>query len=189
MTGGDRRPECREHPRRAARPGRSPVDGGPATQIGITIGRRARLYQALGESERDYRLLLDQAADGIFISDPASTTTFTVNAQACALSGYSRDELLALGVADLIGMDELAATVRHWGNLKATPPRVIVAERRLLRKDGTATPVEVSTRLLPDGRLQEIARDITERKRTEEELRRRAFHDPLTGLPNRDLFH
>ena len=156
-----------------------------ATDVGIAIGR-ARLYAALRESEQDYRLLLDQAADGIFISDPTGRYR-TVNAQACHLSGYSRDELLRRGVADLIATADLASVIGRWGDLQADPAAIVVAERHLRRKDGTFIPVEVSARLLPDGRLQEIARDITERKRADEELRRQAFHDPLTGLPNRIL--
>ena len=42
------------------------------------------------------------------------------------------------------------------------------------RKDGSVFPAEISTKLLPDGTLQGIARDISKRKRAEQELRRHA---------------
>lgn len=156
-----------------------------ATDVGIAISR-ARLYAALRESEQGYRLLLDQAADGIFISS-TDGRYLTVNDRATALSGYTRAELLQRGSVDLFASEDLPFGRKHTGELRADPHAVVVAERRLRHLDGRSIPVEVSARRLPDGRLQEIVRDITERKRAEAELRRQAFHDPLTGLPNRTL--
>ena len=47
--------------------------------------------------------------------------------------------------------------------------KIVVSEHRLLRKDSNKVPVEISARILPDGRLQEIIRDITDRKLAEDE--------------------
>ena len=60
-----------------------------------------------------------------------------------------------------------------------------------MRTDGTEFPMELAiTRIeLPNGMgFTAFMRDLTERKRTEQELTRLAFHDTLTGLPNRALF-
>ncbi len=67
-------------------------------------------------------------------------------------------------------------------------------ELRQHRSDGSPIDVELSTAPLraPDGELIGVigvAADITERKRLAEQLRHQAFHDPLTDLANRALFH
>ncbi len=60
-------------------------------------------------------------------------------------------------------------------------------ELRLKCKDGRIVPVEINATLLPDGNVFGSCRDISQRKQLEDSVRRLAFHDPLTNLPNRRL--
>src|SRR4030042_3738623 len=55
-------------------------------------------------------------------------------------------------------------------------------------KDGEVKEIEFKLTFLDDGRIIVMLSDVTERKRTEEELAYKATHDLLTGLPNRILF-
>ena len=85
------------------------------------------------------------------------------------LTGYAREELLQLTVSDTYpAPDRDAATLRV---VAVGSGRATVTERSLLRKDGTVIVVESNARRLPDGRLLGAVRDITERKRLEEQLR------------------
>jgi diguanylate cyclase (GGDEF)-like protein len=70
-------------------------------------------------------------------------------------------------------------------------PAIRAREARGRRRDGTTFPVELTfndTRVDRERRDIVVVRDITERKRFDEQLRHQAFHDPLTQLPNRALF-
>ncbi len=149
----------------------------------VTARRAAEA--ALRESEGRYRALVEQAPDGICVFDEGGRF-FEVNARACAMLGYAREELLGLGTVDVIAPTDLAA--------RPLPPLAVgggslLEERLMRRKDGTTFPAEASVTRLPDGRKQAILRDIGERKRLEARLAHQATHDPLTGLPNRALFH
>ncbi len=137
----------------------------------IDVTARARAEEALRASARDYRALMEQAADGIFLMDGARRFV-DVNARACALLGYTRDDLLRLGVADVIDAADLAATPLRVGAVDAGA--TIRGERWMRRTDGTLVPVEMSVAALTDGRVQAIARDITERVRAREALERSA---------------
>jgi PAS domain S-box-containing protein len=131
--------------------------------------QRRQFEVALRESEARYRTLIEQASDGIFVSD-ASGRYIDVNARGCAMLGYSREEILALQISDLIPSEDLTAAPVKYEALSAGAP--IVSERRLRRSDGTLLAVEISALRLPDGRLQGIARDITDRKRADAEIRK-----------------
>jgi len=138
---------------------------------------------ALAASEARYRLLLDQASDGIFVV--GSDGRFVeVNARACAMLGYARAELLGLTSRDVIASDDLATRPM------ADPPSgaYLLDERLMRRKDGTVFPAEASVSRLLDSQQQAIVRDISERKALEAQLRHQAYHDTLTGLPNRARF-
>jgi PAS domain S-box-containing protein len=122
--------------------------------------------------------LFDQASDSIFIADTDGRYT-EANAAACRLSGYSRKELIGKTIADLIPSEDLArlAAVREVLLSRGT---IDVAEWTLVRKDGTPVTVEVSAKILPDGRWQAFVRDVTERKRLDTDLRdANAFLDAI----------
>ncbi len=131
----------------------------------------------------DYRLLLERAADGIVVMD-ADGRFVEINARACVMLGYAREELLGRTSRALIAPEDLAA--RPMADLAATGR--FLDERLMRRKDGTTFPAEASVARLPDGRMQAILRDITARRALEEGLRHQATHDGLTGLPNRAYF-
>ncbi len=122
----------------------------------------------LAESEAKYRLLLEQAADGIFMADPQGNYVL-VNSKGCQMLGYRLDEMVQLNVRDTISAEDLAAAPPHLDELRAG--KMITSERRMRRKDGTVFPVEISASRLADGQLQAIVRDISERKQAEAALR------------------
>ena len=129
---------------------------------------RKRGEEALRASEAHHRTILENIGDAVFIADPQGRY-LDVNPRACELTGYSRDELLQLTVSDTYpAQDRDAAALRI---VDVAGGRAAVTERPLLRKDGAILVVESNARRLPDGRLLGAVRDITERKRLEEQLR------------------
>jgi diguanylate cyclase (GGDEF)-like protein len=83
----------------------------------------------------------------------------------------------------VIAPEDLAA--RSLMDDRRAARKGLLFERTMLRKDGTRMLVEISARLLDDGSVQAIVRDITERRRAEEALHVLATQDALTGLLNR----
>ncbi len=133
------------------------------------VTERKRVEQALRNSEENYRQLFEQAADGIFIAD-AQGNYIDVNPSACALLGYTAEELCELNISELVTVeDQEAAPLQHMELNKEGPG--MMTERRLIHKDGSLVDVEISARRLPDGRLQGMVRDITARKKAEQKER------------------
>jgi PAS domain S-box-containing protein len=137
---------------------------------GIVQNRQAE--GVLRDSEEKFHNLFEHANDGILLVDPATRGFLDANEIASARLGLTRHQLLELTVDDLVpgeaveGLDELTAEILDSGRL--------VFEQTHLRKDGSALPVEVSARVIEYGRRKVIlsfARDITERKRADDELR------------------
>lgn len=126
------------------------------------------MITALQESEKKYRILIEQASDGIFIFDHQENI-IDVNSMACQMLEFTREEFLRQSMRDLIPADEYDDANSHFSELLAG--KAVISEKRMLRKDGTLISVEMSTKMLEDGRLQTIVRDITERKKAEEALR------------------
>ena len=138
------------------------------------ITERKMAEELLRQSEARYRLLVEQTVDGIFVAD-ARGHYMDVNSAGAAMLGYTREEVLQLSLADILAEDELArlpgAVAAHAGGA------VVRDEWRFRRKDGSLFPGEIMGRQLPDGRLQGIVRDITDRKRAEEAMRKLAQRD------------
>jgi PAS domain S-box-containing protein len=125
---------------------------------------QVKLTEELRKSEEQFRTLVEQASDGIFVSS-AQGHYLDVNSAGCRMFGYSREEILRLGIAELVAADELPRLAPHVARLRSGESDI--SEWRFYRKDGSLFVGEVSARQLPDGRLQAFLRDISERKRTE----------------------
>lgn len=114
-------------------------------------------------SARRYRELLNLAVDGILIGSHEGVIT-DVNECMCGLFGLQREEV----VGKHIGQMPFAPQ-----SLKETPFRfdllyngeTVVSERTIARPDGSAVMVEIRSKMMPDGILQSIYRNITERKK------------------------
>jgi PAS domain S-box-containing protein len=146
---------------------------GPTLERELTQARKRREHlaagQALKASEERYRTLIEQASEGIFIADALGNYQ-DVNPAGCALLGYSRDEILGLNMKDLVDQAELAFEPLRMEDLLAG--KVVTMQRRMVRKDGSLLSVEISAKMLADGRLQGFVRDITGREQAGDELRR-----------------
>jgi PAS domain S-box-containing protein len=139
------------------------------------ITERRNLENTLRESEEKFRNVFDWANDAILLHtltvEGAPGRFIEANQVACHMLGYTRDELLAMGPADIIAPElhpQLAELVRQ-----AQTQDSFLIESRVLRKDRTTVPVESSIHLVNyEGKRIWIShiRDITERKRAETEL-------------------
>ncbi len=144
----------------------------------VLTGRTARVRrlvtqrtQELRASEQRYRRLVENAGEIIVLHDSKGNIV-DVNKLACETSGYTRDELLAMNVSDIDQGVSSGEHLRFWNLGDDRYP--VTFEGTHVRKDGGTFPVEV--RLVPiylgNRRLMlGMARDITDRKRAEEELR------------------
>ncbi|HZV65085.1 MAG TPA: EAL domain-containing protein [Telluria sp.] len=142
------------------------------------------------EDLRRFRTAMDCTADAIFLVRRASMRFIEVNATACTMLGYSREELLQLGPVP-ISTAEPAEHAALYDALivKGTNEH---SESQLRRKDGSWLQVEVHRQALrsgPDWIIVGVVRDITERRQAQKMLQHQAHHDGLTGLPNRTLFY
>jgi diguanylate cyclase (GGDEF)-like protein/PAS domain S-box-containing protein len=167
-------------------PAEGEIVGGTAINEDIT--ERRALADALRESEARYQALFEHSIDAVFLTK-RDGSILSANAQACELLGYTEDELRALGRRVLTEPDDprVAALLdehRREGGARG--------ELDLRRKDGGSVPVDVSSATFRDrsGELcaSLIIRDITDRKRAEEHIEYLAYHDDLTGIPNRAHF-
>jgi PAS domain S-box-containing protein len=141
------------------------------TSIDVTERRRAE--EALREGEKRFRTFVDHAADALFIYDFEQGTIVDVNQQACASLGYTRQELIGT-TALAFHLDAERAQIESVEQ-RAAAGEFVFDTHWHRRKDGTLFQAEVHTsQYWFGGRrfLLKVARDVTDRKRAEEALRR-----------------
>lgn len=155
-----------------------------------TEKERLSAEEALRESEDRYRRLVELSPEAIALR--CENKFVYINAAGAQLLGAKTpDELISKSVWDIVHPDYLEIVKqRIWQVEKKGQPTDLV-EQKLIRLDGEIVDVEVAG--IPSSYQGKIAtqiviRDITERKRAQERLLHDAFHDTLTGLPNRSLF-
>ena len=147
--------------------------GRPLRQFGVLqdITELRQAEQELRASEARFRTFVDHATDAFFLLDD-DWTILDVNRQACDGLGYSREELIGRHKSDFdVGLD---GTSIQRLKQRMVAGEAITFETRHRRKDGTSFPVEVRVDQFEQGgrRYLCLVRDITERKRAEDALRR-----------------
>lgn len=134
------------------------------------------------------KFALDQANDAVFLIDPAGGHRFRyVNEQACRSLGYSRDELLKMSVLDIDPVLDLEAARKVDEQLRNQAYTRFETFHR--RKDGAVFAVEISTTAIEyEGQTLSLAivRDISERKRIEQEMaaREQEFRNLAESTPD-----
>jgi PAS domain S-box-containing protein len=134
-----------------------------------TLRSRAARERAEQEVAR-LSFALDRVREAAFLIDERGRLHF-VNEEACRVLGYSRAELLGLGIPDIDPEFPAERWADHWRDLQAQ--RSLSFESRHRTQDGRSFPVEISANYFEyGGRAYNLAlvRDITERKRAEEAL-------------------
>jgi PAS domain S-box-containing protein len=125
-------------------------------------------WQAIGALDR-YAAIFQHAPDGIFVAD-LDGRYVAVNDAGCGMLGYAREEIIGKTIIDLIPAEDVD---RLWqSKAQMLEGSAHVDQWKLRSKDGTWLPVEISGKILPDGRWQGFVRDMSERKRLEEALRK-----------------
>jgi diguanylate cyclase (GGDEF)-like protein/PAS domain S-box-containing protein len=147
--------------------------------------------RALAESEARFRALAESTSDLVCLHTPDGIYQYA-SPSVRRLLGYEPDELVGTNPADYIHPDQRAHVERRFHVHLPAGSKPVEFSYRIRRRGGAYTWFEtVITPIVSSNgqivQLQSSSRDITERKRTEEELVRLAFHDELTGLPNRAL--
>lgn len=138
-----------------------------------------------------FRLAMDATADAITLVNRTTMRFVEVNATACTMLGYSREEFFQLRPDQLGGGTSLEIEGMYDALIAGTGSRV-PRETELCRKDGSQIQVEVQRHVERSGAdfiVVGVVRDITERKRADKRLHHLAHYDALTGLPNRTLFN
>ena len=135
----------------------------------------------------EFKGTLDAEPDAVIIFEPRNWRILYVNRGASVLLGYSSDEVLRMAPADFMAEDGIAFREALKPLLEASQPHVLIETK--FRRSPPALPIDVSVQLIriDSDRIVSIARDITERKRTQLE-RELLYREAVDAIRARDEF-
>ena len=153
--------------------------------VGLNITERKLAENALKESEEKYRSIFENSTDAIFLTRPDGSI-LDANPAAEEMYGYTKDELRKLGRSGIVDIDDPRL---HSSITKRASTGKFKSEFNSIKKDGRKFLTDVTGKLFTDGKGNKkgiiIARDITERKKIENELKenQRTFETLISNLP------
>ena len=151
-----------------------------AIMVSMDITERKRVEDELAQSEEWHRALVDiagKAGLGVTIiqnTEERQGAFVYANDQYCLMTGYSRDELSGMSFLDTVAPDDREAIQERYRRRQKGKQEPGMYEARLLRRDGTIMPVEISVCTMTYGGRVATAsffRDIIDRRKAEEDLR------------------
>ena len=159
----------------------------------LAVRENVRLLadHAVRQNEARFRSLVQHSSDVIIVTRSNGTMRF-VSPSANRVFGYDPSEMVGRPIATLLHPDDRDRAATLFEHAGRTPGVTGPVEWRFRQLDGSWLSAEIlATNLTGDPTVRGIVlntRDVSERKRLEEQLTHQAFHDPLTGLANRALF-
>jgi len=164
--------------------------GKPAFMSLITdITERKLAENKLVEAESKYRNLVENALVGVYLVQ--NNSIIYANPYVERLFGYSKEELYTMNILELLTDEDKARVISEIGVLKNNLFDKTY-EYRIIKKDGSIIIIETHAKTFNsnggNARIGTIV-DITHIRKAEEEIKYMAYHDALTGLPNRYQFN
>jgi diguanylate cyclase (GGDEF)-like protein/PAS domain S-box-containing protein len=155
------------------------------------VTERKEAEKVIKESEERFRSLVQNTSDIITILDADGTITY-VSPAVERVTGYKPEEQIGTDAFRPVHPDDREQALSIFTEVLKSPGLHPPLEFRVPHKDGSWRYLEhVVNNLLDDPAIRGVvvnSWDVTERRVLEEQLRHQAFHDPLSGLPNRALF-
>jgi diguanylate cyclase (GGDEF)-like protein/PAS domain S-box-containing protein len=164
-----------------------------SSQVALALESAALTEDLLmQQSEKRFASLVQNSSDIVTVLD-ADTSVRYASPSVQRVLGYEPEALEGTRFIDLVHPDEKTKVLAFLTGLGDSSEQTGLTELRLRCHDNTFVTAEtLRTNLLHDDNVRGIVlntRDITERKRLEEQLRHQAFHDTVTNLANRGLFN
>ncbi|HEX8560218.1 MAG TPA: EAL domain-containing protein [Pyrinomonadaceae bacterium] len=156
-----------------------------------SAAQEAEARPSASEGDR-FRSAFDYAAIGMALVSTEGRW-LQVNRSLCQILGYTEKELLLTDFLSVTHPDDLPTALSNIGQLLKGKVQASQMEKRYIHKSGHEVWVHWSVSLVRDQYSKSVhlifqIQDITDRKLAEQQLHHDAFHDALTGLPNRALF-
>jgi diguanylate cyclase (GGDEF)-like protein/PAS domain S-box-containing protein len=162
------------------------------SQVSLAVESAALTEEiVIAQSEKRFASLVQNASDIVTVLEPDTTIRYASPASIRVL-GYTPDDLEGTRFADLVSPEDKTRVLSFLSTVGEDGHTGLI-EFRARHKEGHWIFVEtLRTALLHDPNVKGIVlntRDISERKEFEEQLSHQAFHDSVTNLANRALFH
>ena len=151
----------------------------------------ARQNRDLRRSEERFQSLTRNSIDVQLIADAGGRITYE-SAAVERVRGFKAEDRIGRSILDDVHPDDREWAAQLVRDVAQNPGSQVAAEVRVRHADGSWLVIEaVAKNLIDDPAVGGVVvnyRDVTARKSLEDELKRQAFHDSLTGLANRALF-